>query len=175
MIAVFMAGSLRLIVRRMHRVIAFAVLAALAPHSGAQAPQVTKVELQRCGLYDSKEGEQQEDAQSPSGKRRIVVDNRLVKETLRVPLRAGSKFGCEVVMHGSPAGARAEFRAVLRLPPGAPREQLGGSQSYTLGAAGYVGYTFRNPALFVAGPWTLQVWIGEKKMAERTFTVEAAK
>jgi len=147
------------------------LLAAIAPLAAAQAPAVSKVELQRCGLYESREGAREDDAQSPSGKRRIVHDNRLTKETLHVPAREGTKFGCEIVLHGTPEGAQAQFRAVLRLPPGSPRAQLAGSQSYAIGALGYVGYTFRNPALLVAGPWTLQVWVQEKKLAEKTFTV----
>jgi H+/gluconate symporter-like permease len=69
------------------------------------------------------------------------------------------------------AAPLAAAQAVLRLPPGSPREQLAGSQTYAIGAVGYVGYTFRNPALLVAGPWTLQVWVQEKKLAEKTFTV----
>ncbi len=147
------------------------LLAAIAPLATAQAPQISRAELQRCGLYESKEGAREEDAQSPSGKRRIVLDNHLTKETLHIVAREGTKFGCEVILHGEPEGARAQFRAVLRLPPGSPREQLAGSQTYAIGAAGYVGYTFRNPALLIAGPWTLQIWVREQKLAEKTFTV----
>jgi hypothetical protein len=153
------------------RTLSALLLVAFASLAAAQAPQVSSVELQRCGLYESREAAREDDPQSPSGKRRIVHDNRLTKETLSVPARPGTKFGCEIVLHGAPEGAQAQFRAVLRLPPGAPRESLAGSQTYPIGGVGYVGYTFRNPALLVAGPWTLQIWVQEKKLAEKTFSV----
>jgi Domain of unknown function (DUF3859) len=137
----------------------------------AQAPVISKVELQQCGVYESKVERREDDAQSASGKRTIVQDNRLVTETSRIPARIGVKFGCHVVLQGSPAGELATFRAVLRLPAGAPKAQLSGSQSYAIGESGYVGYTFRRPDSVVRGEWMLQIWVEERKLAEKAFVV----
>ena len=139
--------------------------------AAAQAPVISRVDLQQCGIYDSRIERREEDAQSASGKRAIVQDNRLLTETSRIPARVGVKFGCHVVPQGTPAGELATFRAVLRLPAGAPKEQLSGSQSYVIGDGGYVGYTFRDTDPVLRGEWTLQIWVGERKLAEKTFLV----
>ena len=132
----------------------------------AQAPAlVSRADLQQCGVYEARPGEREDDLRSPTGKRTIVEDNRLVEETLRIPARAGVKFGCRVVLQGMPAGEEAGFVAVLRLP----HAQVSGSQAYRIGEPGYVGYTLRNAE---PGPWTLEIWVGERKLAEKTFTSE---
>jgi hypothetical protein len=139
------------------------ILAALVLFAGAASAQtVSKVELHACGVYERKVQSREDDAQSTSGKR-TIVDHRLVEETLRVPARAGVSFGCQVTLQGT--GEQAEFVAVLRLP----RSQLSGSQAYRIGEPGYVGYTLRAAE---SGPWTLEVWVGERKLAEKTFTSE---
>ena len=137
----------------------------------AQTPVISKVELQACGVYEGRIERREDDALSASGKRAIVQDNRLLTETSRIPARVGVKFGCHVVLQGTPAGGLATFRAVLRLPAGAPKEQLSGSQSYMIGDGGYVGYTFRSTDPVLRGEWTLQIWVDERKLAEKTFIV----
>ena len=143
---------------------ALSLLLLFAGAAIAQAPAISKVELKECGVYESKVERREDDAQSASGKRTIVQGERLVNETTRVPPRAGVKFGCQVILQGAPAGELADFRAVLRLPRG----EVSGSQAYRIGEAGYVGYTLRSAE---RGPWTLEIWVGERKLAEKAFVV----
>ena len=49
-----------------------------------------------------------------------------------------------------------------------PRGEVSGSQAYRIGEAGYVGYTLRSAE---RGPWTLEIWVGERKLAEKAFVV----
>jgi hypothetical protein len=140
------------------------ILAALVLLAGAAHAQVvSKVELQACGVYETRPAAREDDAQSASGKRTIVEDNRLVSETSRIPARVGVKFGCQVLLQGTPADGVAEFRAVMRVPRG----QASGSQAFRIGEPGYVGYTLRSAD---RGPWILEIWVGERKLAEKTFT-----
>jgi hypothetical protein len=142
------------------------ILAALALFTGAASAQtVSKVELHACGVYERKVENREDDRQSASGKRTIIQEQRLVEETARIPARIGVSFGCQVTLQGAPAGGTAEFRAVLRLPRG----EASGSQIFRIGEAGHVGYTLRTAE---RGPWILEIWIGEKKLAEKTFTAE---
>jgi hypothetical protein len=142
------------------------ILAALALLGGvAHAQTVSKVELHACGVYERKVEDREEDGQSASGKRTIVQDQRLVEETARIPARVGVSFGCQVTLQGTPASGTADFRAVLRLPRG----DASGSQTFRIGEAGYVGYTLRSAE---RGPWILEIWVGERKLAEKTFTAE---
>ena len=131
----------------------------------AQAPVISKVELQACGVYDTRPAAREDDAQSASGKRTIVADTRLITETSRIPARVGVKFGCQVVLQGAPADSVAEFRAVMRVPRG----EASGSQAFRIGEPGYVGHTLRTAE---RGPWVLEIWVGERKLAEKMFTAE---
>ena len=141
--------------------------------AGAQDAKISKVELRQCGIYSNEPGERESDPTSPSGKRRMVGNNRLVQETRQIPAKLGVSFGCQLTLHGSPMGASAEFLAVMRLPPAAQRKELRGSQSYRIGEeGGYVGYTFRSEASIVGGDWKLEIQVGEKKFAEASFTMK---
>jgi hypothetical protein len=143
------------------------ILAALVLFTGAAHAQTTvsKVELHACGVYERKVEGREDDERSASGKRTIVQDQRLVEETTRIPAKVGVSFGCQVTLQGTPADGTAEFRAVLRLPRG----EASGSQAFRIGEAGYVGYTLRSAE---RGPWILEIWVGERKLGEKTFTAE---
>ena len=143
------------------------ILAALVLFTGAAHAQTTvsKVELHACGVYERKVEGREDDERSASGKRTIVQDQRLVEETTRIPVKVGVSFGCQVTLQGTPADGTAEFRAVLRLPRG----EASGSQAFRIGEAGYVGYTLRSAE---RGPWILEIWVGERKLGEKTFTAE---
>ena len=142
------------------------ILAALALFSGvASAQTISKVELHACGVYERKVENREDDQQSASGKRTIIQDQRLVDETTRIPRRPGLSFGCQVTLQGTPTGEIAEFRAVMRIPRG----EASGSQAFRIGDPGYVGYTLRTDE---RGPWVLEIWVGERKLAEKTFTSE---
>ena len=142
------------------------VLAALILFSGtAQAQDISRVELHACGVYENAIQGREDDTQSASGKRTIVQGQRLVNETSRIPARIGVSFGCQVTLQGTPAGEVVNFRAVMLIPRG----QASGSQAYRIGEPGYVGYTLRSAE---RGPWVLQIWLDERKLAEKTFTAE---
>lgn len=144
------------------------ILAALVLFAGAaHAQSISRVDLQACGTYESTVQSREADAQSASGKRTIVQDERLVDETTRIPWRVGLKFGCQVILQGVPPGDVVDFRAVMRLPRG----EMSGSQAYRIGEPGYVGYTLRGGD--PAGEWALEIWIEQRKLAEKRFVIEA--
>ena len=143
----------------------------LAGVAAAQEPVVSKVELSACGVYERKVQGREDDAQSASGKRTIVEDHQLLDETTRIPGRVGLHFGCQLVLQGTPARGLATFRAVLRLPPGSHPAQLSGSQTYNIGDPGHVGYSFGSGDALAYGEWTLQIWVDERKLAEKIFVV----
>ncbi|MEA3193908.1 MAG: hypothetical protein QOD26_2241 [Betaproteobacteria bacterium] len=141
------------------------LLVALAQAPASPPMVISKVELQACGVYESTPQVREDDARSVTGKRTIVQDERLMNETSRIPARVGVKFGCQVILQGAPAGEVAEFRAVMRVPRG----EASGSQAFRIGDPGYVGYTLRTAE---RGPWILEIWVGENKLAEKTFVAE---
>jgi hypothetical protein len=140
------------------------ILAALALLAGAAHAQTTvsKVELHACGVYERKVG-----AGGRTGRERqahlVVIGSGVTGVEF---VHMFSSFGCQVTLQGTPASGTADFRAVLRLPRG----EASGSQSFRIGEAGYVGYTLRSAD---RGPNTLEIWVGEQKLAEKTFFVGA--
>ena len=40
-------------------------------------------------------------------------------------------------------------------------------QAFRIGEPGYVGYTLRTAE---RGPWILEIWVGDRKLAEKAFT-----
>jgi hypothetical protein len=144
------------------------ILAALVLLAGtAHAQVISRVDLQACGIYESTVQGRENDAKSASGKRTIVQDERLVTETTRLPWRAGLKFGCQVLIQGVPPGDVVGFRAILRFQRG----EISGSQAYPIGEPGYVGYTLRSGD--PTGEWALEIWIDQRKLAEKRFLIEA--
>ncbi len=129
--------------------IAAAVFAALCfPSLAADVPAakaaVTKVTLHDCG-----ETGQQVQVGKP-----------------RVPLKPGVRFGCKITMEGSPKGAVTEFRAVMFRPDDM---KVAGNQKYEIGAtSGYVGLTLP-PTALIPGEWRLEIYVGDRKMAEQKF------
>jgi len=143
------------------------ILAALVLLAGAANAQViSRVDLQACGTYESTVQGRENDAKSASGKRTIVENERLVSETTRITRRVGVKFGCQVILQGVPPGDVVDFRAVLRLPRG----ESSGSHAYRIGEPGYVGYTLRSTD--PSGEWALEIWIDQRKLAEKRFFIE---
>ena len=129
--------------------IAAAALAALSlPLAAADGP-ATKANVTKVTLHDCGETGQQVQVGKP-----------------RVQLKAGVRFGCKITMEGSPKGAVAEFRAVVFRPD---EMKVAGNQKYEIGATGgYVGLTLP-PSSLVPGEWRLEIYVGERKMAEQKF------
>lgn len=132
----------------------------------AHAQVISRIDLQACGVYETTARAREDDAQSASGKRTIVQDERLVNETTRLARRTGVRFGCQVLLQGVPPGDVVNFRAVLRLPGG----ESSGSYAYRIGEPGYVGYTLRSTD--PSGEWALEIWIDQRKLAEKRFVIE---
>ena len=147
----------------------FMLLVPAAAWAEAPAPaQVTGVDLVHCGVYQSRVDRREDDRGAASGHRTIVADNKLVVATTRIEAHPGSKFGCGIVLHGSPEGETAQFRAVLHRPSG---EAMSGSQQYRIGSEGFVGFTFKDERAIQPGDWKLVIEVSGRRLAERVFTV----
>jgi hypothetical protein len=106
-------------------------------------------------------------------------DIRHVATTSTVPAQHGVRFGFRYKINGTPAGAIIPIKILTVFPPGGlrppnaaqPIRDSANNVTRKIGEAGYNDYGFDDPWELVPGTWTLQIWYGNNKLAERTFDV----
>lgn len=158
--------------------IALLSLALVSAHADAQETLVDRIEVLEYGIYQASVAYSERDANWVLQSR--VGDVRHVKRTRTVPAKLGVRFGFGYVVVGSPQGAKVTLRKVTRFPPPglkspAAKEALKFSEvavTRTIGReAGYVDYGFDDPWELVPGRWTIELWLGERRLAAQSFTV----
>ena len=149
-----------------HIMSALVVLALSAGFARGQSANVQGAEIIDYGLYAV-------DSTAPGTPHLTVT-------THTVPLRSGVMFGFQYRVTGAPAGGSVTIKEVVLFPPGGLR--LPGKPPIPLEsdeAAVKIGDTlpltwkFDNPWELVPGLWTLQVWSGNRKLIEQSFTAVA--
>jgi hypothetical protein len=119
------------------------------------------------------------DVTLPNGVPRYTVDDvQLVVETNTIPAKLGTKFGFRYRIVGDPWGAAVPIKVVTLFPPAgavSPKMGLIHSASFLktahIGASNAIAYSADEPWEMVPGVWTIQLWVGSKKFAERTFNM----
>lgn len=104
----------------------------------------------------------------------------LVRRTDIVPLRLGLVFGVASILRGI-GGGQYRLRTVWRYPlPGIRNERSGQMQqtsemteTFTTGERCVKTYSFDRPAELLAGRWTLEFWLDERKLNEKSFLAKA--
>ncbi len=113
----------------------------------------------------------------PKGVPRYTVDDvQLVVETNTIPAKLGTKFGFRYRIVGNSWDAPVAIKVVTLYPPaGAVSPKLGLIHSASIlktahiGASNAIAYSADEPWEMVPGVWTIQLWVGSKRFAERTF------
>jgi hypothetical protein len=108
-----------------------------------------------------------------------ISDIKLAASTQTIPAILGSHFGFEYKITGAPVGANVKVREIVLYPPGGIRppgkaavNQYATEQNIAIGTKSRLTwYAFDDPWELVPGKWTFQVWYGNHKIAEQTFTV----
>lgn len=157
-----------------------AVLAlALAAPAAAQQPQVTGLEILHAGIYAIEPGQETRDDKG------VLVgpvkSAKLAVSTTRVPAKLGASFGIEYRLIGAPAGAKVTVKEGVRYPaPGAHPASTGqlvafDSSDTTLAINGSNTslYTIEEPWEVLPGTWVFEIWLGDRKLGEQTFTLVA--
>jgi hypothetical protein len=128
------------------------------------------------GIYTPQGGQ---DVTLPKGVPRYTVDDvQLVAETNTIPAKLGTKFGFRYRIVGDSWGAPVTIKVVTLYPPaGAVSPKMGLIHTASLlktariGASNAIAYSADEPWEMVPGVWTIQLWVGSKKLAERTFNM----
>ena len=158
--------------------IALIALGAMCQSSFAQT-QIKTVEIVAYGIYTA-------DLQSATRDSHGVLQNlstnfRRETATTNVPAQIGVRFGFEYKVVGKPAGKIVSLKKVTVFPPeglrsptvAQPLQHSDITVTPKIGEKTYVGYRFDDPWELVPGPWRIELWDGDRKVAERIFTVTA--
>src|SRR5262245_54366867 len=144
-----------------------------------QSAYVSGARITWYGTYDAASDRVVKDTTAPGGLRTIA--RGILPPTAnddRVRAMANTRFGFGYVLEGGPAGAVVPIRHVRRFPPEGILDPLTGERHYShetnVGLAVgrrdlFVGYALGRDFELVPGPWTFEVWHGERLLLTKTF------
>jgi hypothetical protein len=147
--------------------------------TAARAQQVERVEIVEWGIYRTDNLGRIPSPFAPSGARYIAANIRHRETTTTVPALVGMTFGFRYRAVGTPPGALLELKCVVRFPrQGLTNPATGStfsseeSESPTVvGGLRFEGYTLEYDWEVETGPWTVELWHGDRKLVEKTFIV----
>jgi hypothetical protein len=164
----------------MQIVFAFVLLILGAASAQAETAQIDRIEITEVGIFAAQDAKIIGAPNSVTGTLRNVQDIKLAESTTQVPAQLGLRFGFRYKVLGTPVGATANLKFVIKFPePGVRNPDTGMTSSHTefiltntLGEEPFTdGYGFDHPWELVPGEWIFEIWRGSRKLAEQSFTV----
>ena len=132
------------------------------------------------GVYTNKDSKEISDPTSPTGKRFITTPIRPASDSLDIPADDKTRFGFSYTVNGR-EGGRVTVKHVYRFPPpGMPDAQSGSmrtgyerTRENNIGESVLIGWSFDGapPERIVFGEWSMEVWQGNRIIAQRKFNV----
>jgi len=167
------------------RIMAFALsalVAALAVPARAADARIDRIDLIAAGFYDAAATKIASSIAAPTaagGKTDQLADVSLMSESPADTARVGIGFGVRFRSAGEPRGAQATLRSLWKIPaPGIRNPENGTTYresiaefTTAIGGVHWRGYGFNQPWEVVPGVWTIEIWQGDRKLLEHSFTV----
>lgn len=155
------------------------LLACWRPALGAEAkaPDVQGIDVLDYGIYTA---DKTASKTNDLGLTHDIVNNiQLVAYTKTISAQIGIKFGFRYTIEGAPEYAKVTVKQVTIYPPAgvmSPTKGLLNTNTFLstqeIGTTGiFAGYGVNDPWELVPGTWTIQLWIGDRKFAEQSFTL----
>ena len=180
-----MFAGLRLRVRTVANTLAALALlgAHTAPARAAEA-RVERIDLVAAGFYDAAAAHVVRTTAAPGaagGKSNDLADVALMNPPPAATARVGIGFGVRFRTSGEPRGGQATLRSVWKTPPPGIHNP-GNDNTYrvsvvdfttAIGSVQWRGYGFDQPWEVVPGIWTIEIWQGDRKLLEHSFTIGA--
>jgi hypothetical protein len=139
--------------------------------------KVEQIDVRDYGIYTA---DKTASATNDMGLAHNTVNNiQYIASTSTIPAKIGTKFGFRYTISGTPYDGRVSIKQVTIYPPAGVTNPKTGllftnsfSTVYRVGMPPiFAGYDIDAPWEQVPGIWTIQLWIGERKFAEQSFTV----
>lgn len=152
------------------------------PHTAlAQQASVTSARLLWYGVYQAGSSSVIEDKTSATGARTIssAITPPQVNSD-RIPAALNTRFGFGYALTGSPAGGTSGITHVRVFPPAGIVDPKTGERHTSERVQTnfridrddlFIGYLFDHEMQLVPGVWLFQVWSGDQKLLEKSFTV----
>lgn len=166
--------------QRSAKLVLLLVFAAAASLAEAGEGKIDKLEVKESGIYSGVNREAVPESGVAGGQRVKSANLKLETSTDRVPARVGTMFGFRYQIVGQPLGQPVLLKFVTRfprpglLPPGSRGEPVAINEYTSPRAIGDIfwrGYGFDEPWELVPGVWTFEIWSGDDKLIEKSFTV----
>jgi hypothetical protein len=142
------------------------------------AADIEGAEILKFGIYKADFIRKEEAPGAAAGIQHIVQNVVLAEQTTKIPARVGTRFGFEYVIKGRPVGATIDLTYKYLHPRMTNPEtkqsftsQEVASENEVVGEAGFIAYSLTYKWEAVVGEWTLQVFYGDKKLAEKFFYI----
>jgi hypothetical protein len=144
-----------------------------------EAYRIDRVEILEKGIYRVPILKRVADPNVVSGQHMVYGKREHVQDTTTIPATTGIQFGFRYVVVGEPQGTKVPVRVIAVYPPGGRYNPNTGKTfaqdvfylSQTIGSTtSHFCFTLASWG-HVLGPWTLQVWDQDRKLAEQTFTL----
>ena len=164
---------------RLSQAVQAVLMAIMLPsRASAASGKVDGATIINDGIYELKLGRRMGTLTMAGQAHHFVTAKRLIRRTADIPAHQCLSFGFEYVILGTPAAA-VPIRMVTRFPsPGLRHPE---TRAVTLrdeivvtraiGKVHFRSFTLESPAELVPGPWTLELWHKDQKLASQTFTL----
>lgn len=149
--------------------------------ASGQTVQVDRIQIDGVGITESASEKRLQDQDSASGYRIETKGVRLKDATTRIPAIFGTRFGMIYSIVGYPRDAIVSFRRVTIFPQVGLLNPNTGQRTYRqesesmvqdrIGVRSYQGYYLNNEWEVVPGEWVIQIWDGNRMLAEQKFTL----
>ena len=141
--------------------------------------RIDRIEVERPGVYDIQAGSSNEDQSVSTGHKVTVRVYKNLWTGTQIDAKAGTIIGAEVIIVGAPIRGKVPIKVVWRYPPPGlinPETKSARTEDeYTdvqvVGETFPVSWGLTQEWHLVPGTWTLEVWHGERKLAEQQFQI----
>jgi hypothetical protein len=144
----------------------------------AYAADLQGAVIGRYGIYQSDVTKKEPAAKAAAGYKTVSENIVFMLQTDKIMAAAGTKFGFEYIIQGSPEGDKVDLMVKYLHPPmtnPASGKTFAGqdiiTEQRTIGGPELIGYEFDEAWEIVPGQWTIQLFYGDKKLAEKTFQI----
>ncbi|MEJ0023794.1 MAG: DUF3859 domain-containing protein [Alphaproteobacteria bacterium] len=154
------------------------ILALFALPAAVSAQTVERVEISKFGIYTSRDISK---SVRPDGIEEVIDgDSRWLQQTDTIPARIGVKFGIRFKLEGAPGAVTLRRVTIvpepgLRPRPGKPIKRVERDITLSTGDSIDAGWSFDHAYELLTGIWTIQIWQGDRKLAEKKFKVVPAE
>jgi len=146
--------------------------------AAAQAQTMTRVDVYEYGSYRSNPGVEVDKTHAGFSHKHIDgID--LIESTRTIVAQLGGAFGFRYKTTGRSPGALIPLTIVVKFPPegvlsGDGKTPVVGDEYVETAVTGgddFLTWKFENPSDLVPGIWLIEIWQGDKKLAEQPFKV----